>query len=143
MHPPGPNYWLPSMNTCQRHRHAAPAQIFNFFSERVRSAPEFTFPPPPPPETLPSRPMRPLSTPLQRLSESSISDSAPRQWADRRSVPSVDSVQAPDPFWDNQPGEDARNGRNILQEDETEGDNAEKPEDFGPSGSGQIPWAER
>src|SRR5579863_8141968 len=62
MHPLGPNYWLPSIDTCQRPQRASTAEIFNFFSERVRSAPEFTFPLPPSPssEAPPSRPMQPL-----------------------------------------------------------------------------------
>ncbi len=58
-------------------------------------------------------------------------------------MPSVDSLQAPDSLWDNQPGEVSRTVTNTPQEDEAEGDNAEKPEDPVPSSGGQILWAER
>jgi len=87
-----------------------------------------------------------LATPSRRLSSSSIPDAyASRQWTDRSSVPSVDSLQAPDSLWGNQLGEDTRTVVNSPQEDEGEGDNAEKPEDPVPvsSGGGRILWAER
>lgn len=148
IHPPGPSYWLPGVGACQQRRHAPTPEVFNFFSERVRSAPEFTFPPLPS-EEFSSRAMQPLSpgalaTPSRRLSGSSIPEAyASRQWTDRSSVPSVDSLQAPDSLWDNQPGEVTRTVVNTPQEDEGEGDNAEKPEDPVPSGGGRILWAER
>ena len=150
MHPPGPNYWLPSIDTCQRRQYASTAEIFNFFSDRVRSAPEFTFPPPPSPSTEapPLRPMQPLlpwalATPPQRVSVSSIPESfAYRQWTDRFSTPSVDNIQASDSPLDGQPEEVVPNdGDNLLEE--TEGDNAEKPDDSSSSGGDPILWAER
>ena len=146
--PPGPSYWLPGVGACRRRRHSTTLEIFNFFSERVRSAPEFTFPPLRPEEPS-SRAMQPLSpgalaAPSRRLSASPIPDAyASRQWTDRSSMPSVDSLQAPDSLWDNQPGEVSRTVTNTPQEDEAEGDNAEKPEDPVPSSGGQILWAER
>ena len=87
-----------------------------------------------------------LATPSRRLSASSIPDVyASRQWTDGSSMPSVDSLQAPDPPWGNQLGEDTRTVVNTPQEDEGEGegDNAEKPEDPVPSRGGRILWAER
>ncbi|KAI9508911.1 hypothetical protein F5148DRAFT_997306 [Russula earlei] len=154
MHPPGPNYWLPSVDACQRRRHAGTAEIYNFFSERVRSAPEYTFPLTPS-EAAPSRLMRPLSpggvsTLSQRLPTSSMPDPfASRQWSDRDrfSMLSVENVQGSDSPLDGQPGEIARIGGDAPHQDEnqneTEGDNSEKPEDSGTNVSGLIPWAER
>ncbi|KAI0304138.1 hypothetical protein BC826DRAFT_965518 [Russula brevipes] len=150
VHQLGPDHWLHTMDTRQRRRDAAKTEIFNFFSDRVRSAPEFAFPSPPPQaEVLPSRLMQPLSpgsltTAPQRLSGSSIPEPiASRQWTDRFSMPSVDNIQDPDSLWGGPPGEAASDNGNVPQEDEVEGDNAEKPEDSGPIGSGQILWAER
>jgi hypothetical protein len=58
-------------------------------------------------------------------------------------MPSVDNIQDPNSLWGGPPGEAAADNGNVPQEDEVEGDNAEKPEDSGPIGSGQILWAER
>jgi hypothetical protein len=153
MHPPGPHYWLASMNSYQRCRSASTAEIFNFFSERVRSAPEFTFPPPPSPspssDAPPLRPTQPslpwaFAIPPQRLSGSSITEPfAYRQWTDRFSMPSVENIQAPDSPFDGRLGGVLRNGADSPLGEETEVDNAEKPDDSGPSSSDQIPWAER
>ena len=143
--PPGPRCWLPGVDACQRRRHATTSEIFNFFSERVRSAPEFTFPPLTP-ETPPSRATQNSSpgvfaTFSQRFSVSSLQDAfASRQWTDGSSMPSGDNVQASDSLRNSQTGEVA--GSNP-QEDDAEGDNADKPEDSVTSGGGQILWAER
>jgi hypothetical protein len=56
-------------------------------------------------------------------------------------MPSVDNIQASDPLFEGRPGEVLRNGADTPLE--TDGDNAEKPDDSGPSDSDQIPWAER
>jgi hypothetical protein len=151
MHPPGLDYWLPNIDTCQRHQQASTAEIFNFFSERVRSAPEFTFLPAPSQssEAPPSRPMQPLlpwalATPPQRVSVSSIPESfAYRQWTDRFSTPSVDNIQASDSPLDGQSGEVVPTDGDNLLEGEIEGDSAEKPDDSGISGDDPILWAER
>jgi hypothetical protein len=58
-------------------------------------------------------------------------------------MPSVDNIQASDSLFDGLPGEVLRNGMDSPLEEETEGDNAEKPDDSGPGGSDQILWAER
>jgi hypothetical protein len=85
-----------------------------------------------------------LATPPQRLSVSSLPESfAYRQWTDRFSMPSVDNIQASNSFFDGQPGVVVRNGSSSPQEEEPEGDNAEKPDDSGPGGGDQILWAER
>jgi hypothetical protein len=145
LQPPGPRYWLLGVDACQRRGHATTPEIFNFFSERVRSAPEFTFPPHPP-EAPPSQTTQTLSpgilaTPSQRFSAPSIPDAyTSRPWTDGTSMPSVDDIRASDSLWDGQTGEVAGG---IPQEDGGDGDNAEKPEDPVPSGPGQILWAER
>jgi len=148
MHPPGPNYWLPSVDACQRRRRSGTVEIFNFFSERVRSAPEFTFPPIPleaVPQSMRSSSPEALATSSQPPPASSMPESlASRPWAEWLPMPSVDNIQqASDLSLDGQVGEVARNSGNASHPDEVEVDNAEKPEDFGMDGGGQIPWAER
>jgi hypothetical protein len=142
MHPPGPNYWLPNVDACQRRRRSGTVEIFNFFSERVRSAPEFTFPPTPfetVPQSMRSSSPEALAAPP---TSSMIPESfASRQWTDRLPMLSVDNIQqTSDSSLDGQVGEVARNSGNASHPDEVEG---EKPEDFGMDSGGQIPWAER
>lgn len=86
-----------------------------------------------------------LATPPQRVSVSSIPESfAYRQWTDRFSTPSVDNIQTSESPLDDRPGEAVPNDGDNLLEDDTEGDNAEKPDDPGmTSGGDSILWAER
>jgi hypothetical protein len=56
---------------------------------------------------------------------------------------SVETRQALNSFGDGETEEVTHSVDNIPQEDEIEGDGAEKPEDSGPSSGGQIPWPER
>ena len=140
--PLGPRCWLPDVDACQRRRHASTPEIFNFFSERVRSAPEYTFPPLAP-EVPPSRATQNASpgvfaTFSQRFSVSSLQDAfTSRQWTDG---PQADNIQASDSPRDSLPGEVTSSS---PQEDEADGDNADKPEDSVTSGGGQFLWAER
>jgi hypothetical protein len=56
---------------------------------------------------------------------------------------STDTIQAFNSLGDGLTEEVTHGVGSVPQEDETDGDNAEKPEDTGPGGGGQIPWAER
>ncbi len=138
--PFGPNYWLP---TCQRRRHAATEEIYNFFSESVRAAPEFTFPPWPSSEVPPSwswstRPPSP-TTPVALASQHPPATSTP-------------AVPFAPPWWtyglsDPLPaGGSHDDGDTTPQDDdEAEVDGAEKPEDSGSDhGGGASPfwWVE-
>ncbi|KAI0254659.1 hypothetical protein BJV78DRAFT_1151982 [Lactifluus subvellereus] len=146
VHLSGPNSWLPGVDSCQRRRHAETTEVYNFFSESVRPAPEFTFPPSSPSETVPSRPTQPLPPVASATSTSlrpPVSSAPVRQWINGLSMRSVETIQALNSPGDGQTEEVTHSVDNTPQEDEMEGDGAEKPEDSGPGGGGQIPWAER
>jgi hypothetical protein len=148
VHLPGANSWLPGVE--QRRRHTATTEVYNFFSERVRSAPEFTFPPPSPSETVSLRTTQSSSpaasaTPASQGSSvtSTSANFSSRQWIYGLSMRSIDTIQAFNSHGDNQTEEAMHSVGSTLPEDGTEGDSAEKPEDTGPGGGGQIHWAER
>lgn len=146
--PSGPNYWLP---TCHRRRNAVTEEIYNFFSENVRAAPEFTFPPRPSSEVPPSwswttRPPSPM-TPVALASQYPPATSTPLVpfppwWTFRLSTPVIDNAQASDPhraggshYGD---GDTTPSPRN---DDDAEADGAEKSEDSGPD-HGPLWWVE-
>jgi hypothetical protein len=139
--PSGPNYWLP---TCQRRRNAVTEDIYHFFSESVRAAPEFTFPPRPSSEVPPSwtwstRPPSP-TTPVALASQHPPTTStppapfAPPWWTYRLSGPLRPG------------GSHYDDGDATTQDgDEVDVDGAEKPEDSGPDdggGASPIWWVE-
>lgn len=140
--PSGPSYWLP---TCQRRRNAVTEEIYNFFSESVRAAPEFTFPLRPSSEVPPSwtwstRPPSPM-TPVALASQHS---------------PRTFTPPAPfdPPWWTYRLSDPLRAGGSHYGDDDPttpqddEVDGVEKPEDFGPDedGGGGVSsflWVER
>ncbi|KAI9448068.1 hypothetical protein H4582DRAFT_1898344 [Lactarius indigo] len=136
--PFGPNYWLP---TCQRRRNAVTEEIYNFFSESVRAAPEFTFPPRPPSEVPPSwswstRPPSPTTpvalAPQQPPATSTPVPFAPPWWTYGLSDP----LQAEGSHYD---------GDTTPQDDDgAEVDGAEKLEDSGPDhgSTNRFLWVE-
>jgi len=139
--PFGPNYWLP---TCQRRRNAVTEEIYNFFSESVRAAPEFTFPPPssevPPSWTWSTRPPSP-TTPVALASQHPPATSTPPV----SFAPPWWTYGLPDPL----PAGESHDGDTTPQDDEEEAevDGAEKSEDSGPDhggGGGASPlwWVE-
>ncbi|KAH9179739.1 hypothetical protein EDB89DRAFT_510240 [Lactarius sanguifluus] len=137
--PFGPNYWLP---TCQRRRNAATEEIYNFFSDSVRAAPEFTFPPRPSSEVPPSwswstRPPSP-TTPVALASQHTPATSTPVPFA-----PPWWTYGLSDPL---QAEGSHSDGDSTQQDDDgAEVDGAEKSEDSGPDhGGGASPflWVE-
>lgn len=129
--PSGPSYWLP---TCQRRRNAVAEEIYTFFSESVRAAPEFTFPPRPSSEVPPSwtwstRPPSP-TTPVPLASQhpptmSTPPPFAPPWWSYRLSADPLRSHYG--------------DGDTTTQgDDEVDVDGAEKPEDGPDHGGGSA-----
>lgn len=132
--PSGPNYWLP---TCQRRRNAVTEDIYHFFSESVRAAPEFTFPPRPSSEVPPSwtwstRPPSPTTPVALTLQHPSTTSTPPVPFAP--------------PWWTYRLSDPLRPG-GSHGDDEVDVDGAEKSEDSGPdySSGGASPfwWVER
>ncbi|KAI0307196.1 hypothetical protein B0F90DRAFT_1813988 [Multifurca ochricompacta] len=148
MHLPSPNYWPPSMmgalGTCHSQNHTTTMEIYNFFSESVRSAPEFIFPPPSLSEDLSPQSTQPSTS---TVFERPFAASTPvpltfHQWRYGPLALSADNIQASISRWGDRTEQVGHNDDNVLQDGQIEGDNAEKPEDSGSGGVGQIPWAE-
>ncbi|KAI0268297.1 hypothetical protein BC834DRAFT_868764 [Gloeopeniophorella convolvens] len=144
LQPCGPAYWLPAANARQDRRSGAKSEIYHFFSETVRSAPEFTFPP-----STPSRSSQPslpgaFATPT---SQRPPATSTPAPFASRQSVypfpvfPPA-RTQSQNLLWEGQ-SDTSQSDDASQPEDDTEGDSTEKFEDPSPQNRSRIPWAER